>query len=89
MARYETTSVEMSGMASAQAAPEAFFELGMMYASGRSVPTDLVSAHKWLNIAVARGFKAAVARRAEIAREMSAAEIAEAQREARLFLTRH
>ena len=89
MGRYESTSVEMSGMASAQAAPEAFFELGMMYAAGRTVPTDLVSAHKWLNIAVARGFKPAVERRAEIAREMSAAEIAEAQREARLFLTRH
>lgn len=79
----------MTGIVAAQAAPEAFFELGMMYACGRQVPTDLIAAHKWLNIAVARGFKPAVERRAEIALEMSAAEIAEAQRGARLFLTRH
>ena len=34
---------------------EAFFELGMKYASGRLGPADLVTAHKWFNIAVARG----------------------------------
>jgi TPR repeat protein len=72
-----------------QAGPETYFELGLMYAAGRSGAADLVSAHKWLNIAVARGYRPAVAHRAEIAREMSASEIAEAQREARLWLTHH
>lgn len=68
---------------------EAFLELGMKYASGRSGPVDLVTAHKWLNVAVARGCRTAANARSELAREMSAEEIAAAQREARLFLTRH
>jgi hypothetical protein len=41
------------------------------------------------NIAVVRGYQPAAARRAEVAAEMSAAEIAAAQRDARLWLTRH
>lgn len=89
MARYEMPADDFAIVAPTQAAPEAFFELGLMYAAGRSVPTDLIAAHKWLNIALARGCKPAAERRAELAREMSAAEIAEAQREARLWLTRH
>ena len=32
---------------------DTMFELGMMYASGRSVPADLVTAHKWFNLAAA------------------------------------
>src|SRR3954470_21790230 len=66
-----------------------FFELGMKYASGRSGPADLVTAHKWFDVAVARGCRTAANLRSELAREMSAEEIAAAQREARLFLTRH
>jgi hypothetical protein len=92
MARYELNAADAAdamNMVPAPSAPEAFYELGMMYACGRSVPADLVSAHKWLNIAVARGLREAAARRAELAMEMSADQIAEAQREARLWLTRH
>ncbi len=89
MALYEMSGHEMTAMVPAQATPEAFFELGMMYAAGRSVPTDLVSAHKWFNIALARGCRVAAEHRAEVAREMSADDIAVAQREARLWLTRH
>ncbi len=72
----------------APAEGEAFFELGIKYASGRSGPADLVAAHKWFNVAFARGYRTAGVR-SERAREMSAEEIAAAQREARLFLTRH
>jgi uncharacterized protein len=63
--------------------PDALFELGMLYATGRDVVADLVAAHKWFNIAAARGNVAARTRRVEIAREMSGDEIAEAQRQAR------
>ncbi len=78
-----------AGMIPAQASGEAYYELGMMYASGQADQTDLVAAHKWFNIAVARGYRPAVERRAELAQGMSAAEIAAAQSEARLWLTRH
>jgi TPR repeat protein len=30
---------------------ERFFKLGMMCSTGQSVPLDMVSAHKWFNIA--------------------------------------
>ena len=66
-----------------------FYELGMMFAAGRSVPADLVSAHKWFNIAAVRGDREAVRRRAEIAGELSEAEIALAQRAAREWLRLH
>jgi len=88
MARFDRDGLAAAGTGPVQASGEAYYELGMMYASGRSVLADFVVAHKWLNVAVARGFGPAIARRAEVAQEMSAAEIAAAQREARLWLAR-
>jgi TPR repeat protein len=53
------------------------------------VEFDLVSAHKWFNLAAMRGNEDAKRYRMEIAREMSKTEIAEAQRQAREWLARH
>ena len=90
MIRTEMGAADLtSSVMAAPAEGEAFFELGMKSASGRSGPADLVTAHKWFNVAVARGYRTAADVRSELAREMSAEEIAAAQREARLFLTRH
>ena len=66
-----------------------FFRLGLMCSTGESVPADMVAAHKWFNIAGMRGSSEAVRHRCEIASEMSAADIAAAQRAARAWLTRH
>lgn len=66
-----------------------FFRLGMMYSTGASVPADMVSAHKWFNIAALRGNAEAARLRREIAEEMSEAEIAAAQRAARDWITKH
>ncbi len=68
---------------------EQLFKLGMMYSTGQSMPLDMVSAHKWFNIAATLGMKDAVRLRNEIAAEMSEREIAIAQRAARQWLTRH
>jgi TPR repeat protein len=68
---------------------EQFYQLGMLYSTGRSVPPDMVSAHKWFNIAAMSGYKDAARLRHEIAAEMSEAEIAAAQRAARAWVTRH
>jgi TPR repeat protein len=68
---------------------EQFLQLGMLYSTGRSMPTDMVSAHKWFNIAAMNGCKEAAVLRLEIAAELSEAEIAAAQRAARVWLTRH
>lgn len=86
MARFDFGVIDANELAPAAMSPEAFYELGIVYAAGRGVPADLVMAHKWFNIAVARGHKEAVERRSELAAEMSRDEIAAAQREARAWL---
>jgi TPR repeat protein len=89
MARFEINAAEMASMGAAQMDGRAFYELGMMYAAGRSVELDRVAAHKWLNIAAVRGCREALPVRAEVAAEMSPAEIADAQRAARMWLSVH
>ena len=66
---------------------DALFELGVTYSTGRGgVPVDLVEAHKWFNLASLSGCTRGQQCRAEIAIEMTAREIAEAQRQARAWL---
>jgi uncharacterized protein len=68
---------------------DVLYELGVRHCVGRSQPVDLVSAHKWFNLAAMRGSKEAARMRLEIAAEMSTSEIAAAQRAARDWLTKH
>lgn len=68
---------------------EAYLALGMASISGRDGAPDRIEAHKWFNIAAVRGCREAIARRGEVAAEMTAEEIAEAQRAARQWLTLH
>ena len=89
MARFEVLDLESGALGLATVSADMFFELGMMYSTGRSVPTDLVSAHKWFNIAAMRGNADAGRLRREVAEDMSETEIASAQRAARDWLTRH
>jgi TPR repeat protein len=89
MARQELAHIDAAPLAPVGASGEVFFELGMMYASGRSVPADLVVAHKWFNLAAMRGNEDAIRWRREIAAEMSELEIAAAQRAARDWLQTH
>lgn len=88
MARFEMSAASIAVLAPASADGHAYFELGCMYEIGRGVAADLVAAHKWFNIAASRGFAPAAGRRSEVAAEMSTAEIASAQREARTWLSR-
>ena len=66
---------------------EAFYDLGVSYSTGRGgAMVDLIEAHKWFNLAALSGDTRSQACRAEISCEMSAREIAEAQRQARSWL---
>jgi TPR repeat protein len=66
---------------------DACYDLGMVYSSGAAgIDIDLIEAHKWFNLAAVAGSEAAQACRSEIAEDMSAREIAEAQRAARAWL---
>ena len=73
----------------ASAIPDLLFERGLYWASGRSGVVNLVAAHKWFNLAAARGNCTAAERRRELAAEMSDQEIASAQHAAREWLTTH
>lgn len=89
MARMNLNVVEQAELAAQSGAPDALFELGLLYSTGRDVEADLVAAHKWFNLAAMRGNKAALEYRKELANEMSQFDVAEAQRRAREWLTRH
>ncbi|PEQ14146.1 hypothetical protein B2G71_00565 [Novosphingobium sp. PC22D] len=74
--------------AAAQGDDTAYFDLGVAYSTGsHGVDTDLVEAHKWFNLAAVAGHDEAATCRAEISDEMTAREIAEAQRRAREWLS--
>ena len=62
------------GNASAQ------YNLGVMYGNGQSVAQDYVQAHKWFSLGAASGDADSVKGRDIVAREMTPAQIAEAQR---------
>ena len=63
------------------------FDLGVAFSCGTSgLPIDLVEAHKWFTLAALRGSRQGQSMRAEIAEEMTAREIAEAQRQARALI---
>ena len=85
MARYDM--LESGIGANAQA--DIIFELGLMYATGRDCEADIVAAHKWFNIAAIKGSARAADLRAELAANMSKADIARALREAREWMTVH
>ena len=86
MARLEFAAHDMiEGVAPADT-PDALFELGLVYSTGRDVEPDLVQAHKWFNLAALRGSEDGRRYRAELASEMSKEDVREAQKMARAWL---
>jgi hypothetical protein len=73
----------------ATAMSDVLFERGLYWASGRSGVVNLIAAHKWFNLAALKGRIDAIAMRREVAGQMSEAEIALAQRDARAWMTAH
>lgn len=71
----------------ARGCPHAYFDLGIAYSCGTGgVDIDLIEAHKWFNLAALRGNEQGQSMRAEVAEDMTAREIAEAQRQARAWI---
>ena len=69
---------------------EDMYRLGLEASIGSDAGEfDLVTAHKWFNLAAMQGNLEARAYRGELANEMSTEEIAEAQRQARNYLASH
>jgi len=89
MARFEFASRDIVEFAAQGGTPDALFELGLMYASGREVERDFVTAHKWLNLAALRGNEEAKRYRLELSREMTRQQVAQAQKLAREWLSKN
>ena len=77
------TAAQWYRRAAEQGNAMAQFNLGVMYRKGEGVPQDYVHAHMWANIAASGGDKNAVKTRNLIEKEMTPAQIAEAQELAR------
>ncbi|WP_375249783.1 hypothetical protein [Sphingomonas sp.] len=66
---------------------DAAYDLGVAFSTGTAgAALDLIAAHMWFNLSSAGGNDAAPAARAEISEDMTAREIATAQRAARDLL---
>ena len=66
----------------------AYFDLAVAFSTGsHGVEYDLIEAHKWFNLAAVAGHDDAQVCRADISEEMTAREIAEAQRRAREWIS--
>ena len=69
---------------------DALLDLGFAHSTGaQGQEIDLVSAHKWFNLAALKGRADAISLRREVAELMSDIEIATAQREARAWISTH
>jgi uncharacterized protein len=67
--------------------PNAYFDLGIAYSCGTGgADINLVEAHKWFNLAAVGGLEQGQTMRAEIAEDMTAREISEAQKQARAWI---
>ena len=89
MARLEISQLGEVAQIDGGSENNSLYELGLIYATGRDTDVDLISAHKWFNLAAMRGNKNAKRYRKEIATEMSRQEVAKAQRQAREWLASH
>ena len=73
--------------AAAQGDIGAYYDLGVAFSTGsHGADCDLIEAHKWFNLAAVAGHVEAQMCRSDISEEMTAREIAEAQRRARQWL---
>ncbi len=89
MGAMDPVVAEAHVVAETEKTADALYNLGLLYSTGQGVALDYIQAHKWFNLAAMQGNQAARSSRAELAKEMTADEIAAAQREAREWMTSH
>lgn len=86
---WDTIENTMANSLPLSASADDMLAMGLKYCFGRGVSQNYVEAHKWFNLAALKGSDNAKSYRCELAREMSAQQIAEAQRQARAWMTLH
>ncbi len=86
MARMDFSTRDTIEFAAQGGQPDALFELGLIYCTGRDGTVDLIQAHKWFNLAAMRGNEEAKHYRLELSRDMSKPDVALAQKLAREWM---
>ncbi|MFN3608666.1 MAG: hypothetical protein ACK4Y9_06345 [Hyphomonas sp.] len=80
---YSDTHVEPASLLGAHSIPDDLYRAGLAYATGTGTEINLVEAHKWFNLAAARGHEEAKIQRQEMAEMLSSAEVKIALQSAR------
>ena len=81
----DAEAVRWYRLAAEQGGAKAQAALGAMYAQGQGVPEDAVSAYAWFSVAAAQGNSNAQGAKEYITRQMTRAQIAEAQKLSREY----
>lgn len=84
-----SVAVRWLRLAAEQGSTPAQAALGAMYAQGQGVPEDAVSAYAWFSVAAAQGNSNSQGAKEHITRQMTRAQIAEAQKRSREYWTRY
>ena len=77
------------GRLSAKGSAISQYHLGLMYLKGLGVLQDFCRAHLWLNMASSQGHKKARAQLEKLTKRMSAHQVADAQKLARVWAAKH
>lgn len=83
---YSDTHVEPAELLGAHSLPDDLYRAGLAYATGTGTDINLIEAHKWFNLAAARGHEDAKAQRQEMADMLSSDEVKIALQSARDWL---
>lgn len=84
-AEFETEILPCEGLG-ADSASDDLYRAGLAYSLGEAVEIDLVAAHKFFNLAAAKGHEEAKELRQEMADQMSSDEVRQALKAAREWL---
>ena len=82
-------SVKWYGRAAEEGFVMAQYRLGTMYAGGWGVAKDYIQAYKWIEIAAAKGDESYREGRDILTKQMTPAQVAEAQKLAREWMGEH
>lgn len=88
LANIEPPAVCAPPLPTAESTGDELFRMGLLYSTGQGgAPVDYVSAHMLFNLAAMRGSVEAKVYRKELSQEMDPSDVAEAQRQAREWLS--
>jgi|TARA_R110000796_G_scaffold167629_1_gene284564 TPR repeat protein len=84
---FSDIEIQPGGLLGADANADEFYQAGLACAAGVGSEMDLISAHKWFNLAVSKGHEEARVQRQEMADMLSSEEVKVALSSARDWLS--